>query len=155
MTDEFESWKAQEASAYLNKVRRSSLDVRRIQDEIEVQRSILPSLDYTREKIKKSPKPDALEIAALNLMELIEEYCTELSEYIDLQHEAHEAIQQMKDARHRAVLTLYYVNGHSWETVGKILHYETQTVKNYRGEALPYFWEVMPKSERTMIPRAD
>lgn len=152
---EFDSWKAQEASAYLNRVRRSSLDVRRIQDEIEVQRSILPSLDYTRDKIRKSPKPDALEVAALNVLDLIEQFTTELAEYAELQFEAYQAIKQMEDARHRAVLALYYLDGHSWETVGEKLGYSTIWAKQLRAEALPLFWEVMPKTDKTQIPRVD
>ena len=153
---EFDSWKAEEAASYLNRVRRSSLDVRRIQDEIEVQRSLIPSsTDFTREKIKASPKPDSLELAALKVLDLIEEFATELAEYVELQREAAESIKRLHDARYRAVLALYYLDGHSWETVGDKLGYETQTVKNLRGEALPLFWEVMPKEEKTSIPRAD
>lgn len=153
---EFDSWKATEAAAYLDRVRKSSLDVRRIQDEIEVQRSLIPSgTDYSRERVKSSPRPDSLELAALRVLDLIEQYCTELAEYVEMQREAHESIKLMEDARYRAILTLYYIDGHSWETVGKMLHYETQTVKNMRGDALPLFWDVMPKEAKTNIPRSD
>lgn len=155
MTGEFDTWKAQEAAAYLNRVRRSSLDVRRIQDEIEVQRSLLPSGDLTREKVRSSPNPDALELAALAVLDLIEQYVTELAEYVELQREAHEAVKQLADARHRAVLTLYYIDGHSWEMVGRMLHYSSEHAKRLRTEALPLFWNVMPRHARTMLPRAD
>lgn len=155
MTQEFDRWKAQEAAEYLNRVRASSLDLRRIQDEIEVKRSFLPSMDYTREKIRTSLRTDALEETAMRIFDLIDEFLVEQTEYIDLQLEAHAAIKRMRDARYRAVLTLYYLDGHSWETVGKMLNYETQTVKNLRGEALPHFWDVMPIAEKTQIPRAD
>lgn len=152
---EFDNWKAQEAADYLNRVRRVSLLLRSIQDEIEVQRSLLPSLDYSRDKITKSPNPDSLELAALRVLDLIEQYCTELAEYVELQREAHDSIMRMEDARYRAVLTLYYINGHSWDSVGEKIGYDPDYCKRLRQDALPLFWDVMPNREKTMIPRAD
>lgn len=152
---EFDNWKAREAADYLNRVRKVSLDLRSIQDEIEVQRSLLPSLDYSRDKIKKSPNPDSLELAALRVIDLIERYCVEQAEYVEMQAEAHEAVKRLEDARHRAVLTLYYITGHSWETVGEKLGYAPNYCQQLRQDALPLFWNVMPKHARTNLPRAD
>ena len=153
--DEIASWKAQEAARYLDMVRHVSLDLRRIQDEIEVQRSLLPGMDYSREKVSKSPNPDSLELAALRVLDLIEAYCVEQAEYIEMQYEAHQAVKRMEDARYRAVLTLYYITGHSWETVGDKLGYTPNHCQDLRQEALPLFWDVMPKEHKTNLPRAD
>lgn len=153
---EFESWKAAEAAAYLKGVRQSSLDVRRLQDEIDVQRSLLPSgMDVSRAKVRTSPQPDALELAAIRVIEMVEQYVTELAGYVEMQRDAHDAVRRMGDARHRAVLTLYYIDGHSWETVGEKLGYSVDWCKELRAQALPLFWDVMPRHGKTMVPRAD
>lgn len=152
---EFESWKAMEAAEYLNRVRRSCLDVKRLQDEVETQHSLLmPGTDYGM-KVQSSPHHDRMEQAAIRIMEMEEQYTSELFEWIDLQREAHEAVRKMADSRHRAVLTLYYLDGHSWETVGDRIGYEWNYCRELRTQALPLFWEVMPKDAKTMLPRAD
>lgn len=152
---EFESWKAMEAAEYLNRVRRSCIDIKRLQDEVETQRSLLmPGTDYGM-KVQSSTHHDRMEQSAIRIMEMEEQYTSELFEWIDLQREAHEAIRKMADSRHRAVLTLYYLDGHSWETVGDRIGYEWNYCRELRTQALPLFWEVMPKDAKTMLPRAD
>lgn len=167
MTAEYDEWKASEAAAYLDMVRRSLLDVRRIQDAIEVQRSILPAgIDYSREKVASSPRKDALESAALDMLDLIDAYCAELSAYVELQRDAKEAVCKLEDERHRSVLTLYYLDGHSWETIGTttgmdgrkrkgLIPYSVAYCKELRADALPLFWDVMPRGAKTMLPRSD
>lgn len=152
---EYESWKAMEAAEYLNAVRRSCLDVKRLQDEIEMQRSLLPPGMDTAERVKSSPSPDKLELAALRIIEMVEQYTTELMEWVEMQRDAHEAVRKLEDARYRAVLTLYYLDGHSWETVGDRIGYEWNYCRELRTQALPLFWEAMPRHAKTNVPRAD
>lgn len=152
---EFESWKAMEAAEYLNRVRRSCIDIKRLQDEVETQRSLLmPGTDYGM-KVQSSVHHDRMEQAAIRIMEMEEQYTSELFEWIDLQREAHDAVKKMADSRHRAVLTLYYLDGHSWETVADRIGYEWNYCRELRTQALPLFWDVMPKDAKTMLPRAD
>lgn len=152
---EMESWKAMEAADYLNRVRRSCIDIKRLQDEIETQRSLLLPGTNFGERIRSTPQPDRMEQAVGRIMEMEEQYTSELFEWIDLQREAHDAVRKMADSRHRAVLTLYYLDGHSWETVGDRIGYDWNYCRELRTQALPLFWDVMPKEAKTMLPRAD
>ena len=160
---EFDSWKAQEAAAYLNRVRKTLLDIQRLQDEIDVQYSLLPpGLDYTRDRVKTPLRPDGVERAVMRIFDLIETYASELSECVEQRLMAVRAIDKLEDVRYKAVLTMYYVNGHSWEEIGTkpdgrpgLLSYSVQYCKELRAEALPLFWDVMPNEEKTRIPRAD
>ena len=150
---EFDAWKAQEAAAYLEGVRDTLMAARKVQDELDVMESLLPAMGG--ERVRHDSAPDAMENAALRIIELRERYATELATYAAVREEAREAIGKLGDVRYEGVLTLYYLDGHAWRTVGVLMGYEEQTVRNLRGEALPLFWEVMPRNARTMVPRAD
>lgn len=153
--DEWESWKAGEAAAYLRVVRKSLLEQQRLIDEIEVERSLMPGIDYSRERVKSSPRHDSLERSVIKLEELEVRHAEQLEECVELRAEAVAAIDRLEDVRYKTMLTLYYVDGHSWETVAEKARYNVQYCKDLRAEALPLFWEVMPRSAKTRIPRAD
>ena len=157
MTDEYAEWKAEQAARWLRHVRELKHDISRLEDDIEVQRSLaLPSgIDYSRTKVATSPSADAIPNAVIRLEAAIAHYTTELVGYLDEKERARDCINLLDDARHRAVLSLYYVNGHSWQTVGYKVGYSEVHCKELRSEALPLVYEVMPREWRTPIPRAD
>ena len=157
MADEYAEWKAEQAARWLRHVRELKHDISRLEDDIEVQRSLaLPSgIDYSREKVSASPNRDAIPDAVARLDESIAHYTTELVAYLDEKERARDCINMLDDARHRAVLSLYYVNGHSWETVGVKMGYASDWCRQLRDESLPLVYEVMPREWRTPIPRAD
>lgn len=154
---EFDEWKAEQAAKWLRHIRELKHDIARLEDDIEVQRSLaLPSgIDYSMPSVSKSPSPDAIPNAVVRLEESIAQYTTELVGYLDEKQQARECISRLGDARYRAVLSLYYVNGHSWATVGEKVGYSEVHCKELRSEALPSVYEVMPREYRTKIPRAD
>jgi len=154
---EFDEWKAEQAAKWLRHIRELKHDIARLEDDIEVQRSLaLPSgIDYSRPSVQTSPSQDAIPNAVIRLEESIAQYTTELVGYLDEKQQARECISRLGDARYRAVLSLYYINGHSWETVGEKVGYSEVHCKELRSEALPLVYEVMPREWRTMVPRAD
>ena len=154
---EFDEWKAEQAAKWLRHIRELKHDIARLEDDIEVQRSLaLPSgIDYSRPSVQTSPSQDAIPNAVIRLEESIAQYTTELVGYLDEKQQARECISRLGDARYRAVLSLYYVNGHSWATVGEKVGYSEVHCKELRSEALPSVYEVMPREYRTKIPRAD
>lgn len=157
MTIEYEEWKAEQAAAWLRHIRELKHDIARLEDDIEVQMSLaLPrGIDYSVPKVAASPNRDAIPDAVARLEEAVAGYCTELVGYLDEKEQARDCINRLDDPRHRAVLSLYYVNGHSWATVGEKVGYSEVHCKELRSEALPSVYEVMPREWRTMIPRAD
>ena len=154
---EFDEWKAEQAAKWLRHIRELKHDIARLEDDIEVQRSLaLPSgIDYSRPSVQTSTSQDAIPNAVIRLEESIAQYTTELVGYLDEKQQARECISRLGDARYRAVLSLYYVNGHSWATVGEKVGYSEVHCKELRSEALPSVYEVMPREYRTQIPRAD
>ena len=157
MADEYAEWKAEQAARWLRHIRDLKHDISRLEDDIEVQRSLaLPSgIDYTRPVVSSSPSADAIPNAVARLEEAIAEYTTELVGYLEEKEQARGCINMLDDARHRAVLSLYYVNGHSWATVADKVGYAVEYCMAIRSDALPRVYEVMPREWRTRIPRAD
>lgn len=157
MADEYAEWKAEQAARWLRHVRELKHDISRLEDDIEVQRSLaLPSgIDYSRTKVSTSPSADAIPNAVIRLEESIACYMTELVGYLDEKQEARDCIAKLSDARYRAVLSLYYINGHSWDGVGEKLGYDRDWCMELRRQSLPLVYDVMPREWRTAIPRAD
>lgn len=154
---EFDEWKAEQAAKWLRHIRELKHDIARLEDDIEVQRSLaLPSgIDYSRPSVQTSPSQDAIPNAVIRLEESIAQYTTELVGYLDEKQQARECISRLGDARYRAVLSLYYINGHSWATVGEKVGYSEVHCRELRLEALPSVYDVMPMEYKTQIPRAD
>ena len=155
--DEWSEFKAEQAVGWLRHIRELKHDIARLEDDIEVQRSLaLPSgIDYSRPSVQTSPSQDAIPNAVIRLEESIAQYTTELVGYLDEKQQARECISRLGDARYRAVLSLYYINGHSWATVGDKVGYDVDYCMRLRNESLPTVYDVMPREWRTIIPRAD
>ena len=154
---EFEAWKAEQSQRWLNHLRDVKHDISRLEDEIAVARSLaLPSgIDYTVPYVRSSPSADAIPNAVARLEGMIADYCVALDAYLDELQDARERVACLCDARHREVLTLYYLSGHSWATVSDKAGYSEIWCKQLRDEALPLVYDHIPPEWRTMIPRAD
>ena len=154
---EWTEWKAEQAAVWLRHLRDMKHDIDRLHDEIEVQRSLaLPKgVDYSRPVVAASPRADAIPDAVARLEDSIAGYVSELDAYIGEKGEARDCLMLLDDSRHRAVLILYYLNGHSWEGVGERMGYDPNYCRELRNDALPFVYDVMPREWKTMIPRAD
>lgn len=162
---EFDEWKAEQAVVWLEHVRSLALDVAMLQDRVDVLRSLaMPSgIDYSRPVVMTSPSADAMPNAVAKLMDAIGEYLDQLEAYVDESMDAARRIAEIGDGRYRAVLSLYYVSGNTWEKVGEKLKkldngkftYSPEYCRHLRNDALPFVYDVMPREWRTQIPRAD
>lgn len=156
MNIEYDAWRAEEAERYLQRVRGAAIDVMRLREAVEVQRTLLPpGIDYSRLSVSGTKPTDSVELAAIAAMDAIREYCTELAAYTGMQREAMAAVLRLGNEKHRAVLALYYVLGHPWKSVAMKMGYTENHCMKLRTDALPLFWEVMPRGERTRLPRAE
>lgn len=153
---EFDEWKAEQAAKWLRHMRDVKYDVAKLQDEVEVARSLaLPQgLDYSSVKVTTSPNADAIPNAVIRLQSLTADYIVELNSYMDELMGARECINRLSDSRHRAVIALYYLNGHTWATVADKLHYSEERCRQLRTEALPLLFDYLPREWKPMIPRA-
>ena len=153
--DEYIRWKSDQAIAWLRYVRHEQLTAVALRDEIDTLRSMtLKGNDTTADKVR-STSNDAMVDAVQELIDLSEDYRLQLTELKRMKVDAHDRLMRLDDRRYTVVLTLYYVDGNTWQQVADKAHYEVETVMRIRTEALPYVYDVMPNEWRQMIPRAD
>lgn len=156
MPDEFAEWKAEQSASWLRYMRDVKYDVARLQDEVEVARSLaLPQgIDYTRPVVSSSPSADAIPNAVIRLQSLTADYIVELGNYMEELIDARERVNSLADSRHRAIITLYYLNGHTWATVAEKMNYSVDRCMQLRTEALPLLFDHLPREWKPMIPSA-
>lgn len=153
---EWELYTAECSRNWLEHMRDLKHDIAKLQDEVDVARSLaLPQgVDYSRSKVTTSPTADQIPNAVIRLHGLVADYIVELDAYIDELMDARQRVNMLEDSRHRAVLTLYYLNGHSWQTVAEKMHYAEGWCFEIRNEALPLMYEYLPRQWKPIIPRA-
>lgn len=144
------------AKDFLEYVRGLEIRIGYIQSEIESMRAKLEltGIQY-REGVATSTKGDKLENGVIALQELIETYCTELAEYVELQEQAHKAVAKLKKAEHAKALTKYYLQHESWEQVCVEMGYSWHGMMKLKRRALIEFYDYMPEEwRRNALPKA-
>lgn len=142
------------AREYLGHIRRQTLRCEALRDEIEHQRAMLgPRSQHLSERVSGSRSADRFESGVIRLQELIEEYDTELAEYVEEQREAHRAIASLENGTYAAVLTEYYLQGKTWEEVARATSYSVKGAYVLRSNAavalfdhLPIEWKRLPQA---------
>lgn len=155
MTAEYDAFRAMEARAYLDTVRASAVECKALAVVCEELAKMMPGGSMLSDKVRSSTSNDATEKVALRLYEAKEAHETALAAFVDMHGEAVDAILKLDDPRHRAVMMSYYVAGLEWQEVGDRLHYSPDWCRQLRDEALPMIWHHIPRSAKTMVPRAD
>lgn len=97
---------------------------------------------------------DAIPDGVARLQDMVAEYCTRLSEWMDERMEAHRAFARL-EKRHYALLTLYYADGLSWDQVAERMGYSVVYVRGeLKNEALVALYSTMPETWRRGMPKA-
>lgn len=152
---EYEDWKAAESFWYFDAVRKSALDTARLMDALTALESVLPGGLAAAESVRATKSTDALERSVIKVLETMDRYRESLKEFSDLQASARKVVDSLDDPRHRAVLTMYYMNGRTWAEVAESIGYVEKYCMQLRDDAMVEAWEHLPKEWRTMLPRAD
>lgn len=145
------------AKAYLDYIRSLSQRIQSLQENIERQKTLmLPSgINYT-ESVSQSTSGDNLENGVIKLHELIAEYCTELSEYVEQQHIAHDVFKALSKPEYNSALTRYYLLGKSWEQVCVEMGYSWGGMMKLKRAAEVEVYDYMPEEwRRYTIPKAE
>lgn len=155
MANEF---KVYAAERYMVHVRTIKNTCRQLQDEVESLRADLTGVrGVALSDMPGSPNAygDAIPDGLARIEEKIREYCTELAEWIDVEHEAHDAIKQIEDGRFRQLLWGHYISQKPWGVIAKEMHYSREYVrKELRNHALESLYDSMPEQWRRDFPKA-
>ncbi len=144
------------ATAYLEHVRSLKTRIDALQEEIDLNSDMLGTTTRYREKVSKSGNPKSFENSVIRLHDLIEDYCTELAEYVDEQYVAHDVMRRLSRPEYARALTAYYVRGKSWELCCVDMGYTWQGMMSLRKKAVQEVYDFMPEAwRRDPIPNAE
>lgn len=151
MDEEYRQYRADQAHAYLERIRKMGEDCAALQQEVDDARERadgIKGIDYSRDRVDVSPTDDGM----LNAVELIRgairEYAVKLAELLDERKAASDALNAMEDFTEAKALRLRYICCRDWESVCVEMHYSWDGMMKLRRRALSSYWEVMPPSER-------
>lgn len=150
MTEEYERYKAAQAARWLEHVARLGRRKHALEDEITHMREEadgVRAIAYDGMPHAQSDG-DALELSVIRLQERIKGYATEIAEYVEAQHEAHEALRKIEDAACAECLTRHYLMGWTWERTCVAMQYSWDGMMGLRRRALASAYEVMPTKWR-------
>lgn len=151
LTEEYDRYKRAQASRWLEHVRRLGGKCRALQREVEEQRALasgLKGLDYSAPVVRSSASADGTPEAVIRLLDVIEEYCTELAGYVDEQHAAHAALNDMSDELGAEALKRHYLCGQSWESCCVAMGYTWDGMMSLRRRAVLELYDHMPAEWR-------
>lgn len=154
---EFDEWKAEQARAYLQRIRRAGIECERLQAKIAdeyAKAEGISGIDYSSDRIAKSANPDAIPNAVARIADLIREYTADLAGYEDERHQAYETLMSMPKRNEGAALTFHYVLGYDWPTVCEKMEYTKDGMDSLAKRALAHYWDYMPRIERDTLPPA-
>ena len=157
MDEEYERWRADQAHAYLERIRLMGDDCAGLQAQIEdayARAEGMRGIDYAAIRVNVSPGADAIPNAVAELEGRIREYVGQLRDYEEQRHEASQAMMAMRDQNEARVLRLRYLLGRKWERICAETDYSWDGMMKLRRRALADYWDVMPREHRSQMPRA-
>lgn len=153
---EWEDYKADQARAWLERVRSLGAKAETVRAVIEDERAMMDGI--------RSPDPSsqrtggASDDAMVNAVERLEthvrDYIVRLAEYEDERAEAVGCLDLMESDTERAVLTYRYLLGWEWRRICSVMSYSYGGIHKLTRRALVDCYEVMPVKEREPIYRA-
>lgn len=157
MDQEFVDYRIEQATAYLEKVRKMAVRLISLTANIEEQKAIasgLTGIDYSRDIVKTSPTDDKMPNCVTKILQLVDDLQALHDEYDNRIRMALAAIARMKSSECAASLEMHYIAGKDWAAVASALGYTKPGMMSLRKRALNEFYDVMPQTQRDPIPEA-
>lgn len=157
MNCELERYRAEQAHAYLERIRRMGSECEALRAQIDdayYRAEGVGAIDYSAINVSSSPSPDHIPNAVAMLQEWVRDYVSELAAYEGERHEAALSLSLMEDPTEASALRFRYLLGWRWGRVCSEMCYSYDSMMKIRRRALAHYWEVMPRAERDPIPRA-
>ncbi|MBO7702019.1 MAG: sigma-70 family RNA polymerase sigma factor [Eggerthellaceae bacterium] len=159
---EYDEWKKRESMEWLRHVRGLSLDMLRMSesydDTVEVIRRLAEprGIDYARPAVSTSRNVDAMADVVAAMVELEEAWRDSKVAVAQELKEAKEVVDRLPDARHRAAVTLYYLDhARTWAEVADKMGYEESSVYDILDGAAVALHDLLPPEWRTRIPSSE
>lgn len=155
-TDEWKHQRAKAADSWLKEVRNLAMNAKRTLDELEADTDMtgVKGTDYSNIRVSSSTSPDGVHELVMNHIELAERHECAALEYKAAAKVARDAIDAMPDARHRSVLSAYYIQCRTWESIAETMHYSDRHIFTLRMDALDAIYDLMPAERRIKVEPA-
>lgn len=157
MDQEFIDYRIEQATAYLEKVRKMAVRLISLNANIEEQKAIasgLTGIDYSRDIVSTSPTDDKMPNCVWKILQLVDDLEALHDEYDSRIRMALSAIERMKSSECAAAIEMHYIAGKDWASVAAALGYTKPGMMTLRKRALNEFYDVMPLTQRDPIPEA-
>lgn len=154
MDEELERYRAEQAHAYLEQIRRMGRTCAALQDLVDDARARaegVTGIDYAAVRVTKSLDPDRMADLVEQIREGISDYIAALAEYEGERMRANAAIMSMPDYTSARILRLRYLCGWQWEKICVDMAYSYDWMMKLRRRALAEFYEYMPHDRRDAL----
>lgn len=154
MSDEFKVYAAEQYALHIRSMRHrvnaAQLDI----DDMRESVCGVSGVQYTDMPGSPNTYGDAIPDGVAKLLEMIDDYVTQLVEWMDERYEACRCFAKL-DSKSYELLTYYYANGMTWEQTAERMGYTSEHVqRNLKPVALSMLYGVMPEQWRRNIPKA-
>lgn len=139
------------AENYLKHVRSLAILVESTQEQIEYQKGFALSAVNYGDKVTVQPTRDAVDNCVIKLQDLISEFCQDMAEYVEAQHEASRCLACLEKPEHKVALTKYYLCGKSWEQVCVEMGYSWGGMMKLRHRAIIETYEYIPEYWKSVV----
>lgn len=149
--DETTRYRADEAHAYLERVRQMGDDCAGMREQVEDAKARLyevRGIDYARQPGSPNANVDAIPNAVASVQDAVAAYIEKLAEFEDERRLASMAVDRLADPSEARVLRLRYLLGWKWERICYEMGYSWQGMMSLRLRALSSFYDVIPHRHR-------
>lgn len=157
MDQEFVDYRIEQATAYLEKVRKMAVRLISLTANIEEQKAIasgLTGIDYSRDIVKTSPTDDKMPNCVTKILRLSMTFRRCMTNTTAESGWRLAAIGRMKSSECSRSLEMHYIAGKDWAAVASVLGYTKPGMMSLRKRALNEFYDVMPQTQCDQIPEA-
>lgn len=156
MTEEFDRYRHDLASAYLEHVKSIAMEVKCLEERIDEYRErmcFVKGASYDGMP-HSAPYPDAIPDAVAKLHDMVAEYCSKLADYAEEQRDAGDALANLSRTEYRVALSKHYLRCVPWEQVCVDMGYTWDGMMSLRRKAVAELYDYVPLEWRDPRHRA-
>lgn len=154
--NDIERYKADQASRWLDGVRSIHVRTRTLMREIDAQRSMMDGIKAVSYDSSgtRCASDDAIPNAIASMSRMVSKLCAEVDSLVAEQAAAHDVLSRLDDQEMCEILTMYYINGETWESIRTAMCCSYASIMRKRNAALVSVYDAMDPEMRDPIYRA-